>query len=45
MKEMKPLINQAFYASGRVEGLKLGHDLIARFLNLYIDSNMPLASP
>jgi len=34
-KEMKPLIKQVFYASSYEEGLKLGHELIARFKDRY----------
>ena len=34
-KEMKPLIKQVFYASSYEEGLKLGHELIARFKGRY----------
>ena len=34
-KEMKPPIKQVFYASSYEEGLKLGHELIARFKDRY----------
>lgn len=34
-KEMKPLIKQVYYASSYEEGLKLGHELIARFEDRY----------
>ena len=34
-KEMKPLIKQVYYASSYEEGLKLGHELIARFKDRY----------
>jgi len=34
-KEMKSLIKQVYYASGYEEGLKLGHELIARFKDRY----------
>jgi len=34
-KEMKPLIKQVYYASSYEEGLKLGHELIARFKGRY----------
>jgi len=34
-KEMKPLIKQVYYASSHEEGLKLGHELIARFKSRY----------
>jgi transposase-like protein len=34
-KEMKPLIKQVYYASSYEEGLKLGHELIARFKDKY----------
>jgi transposase-like protein len=34
-KEIKPLINQVYYASSYEEGLKLGHELIARFKDRY----------
>jgi len=34
-KEMKPLIKQVYYASSYEEGLRLGHELIARFEDRY----------
>jgi len=34
-KEIKPLIKQVYYASSYEEGLKLGHELIARFKGRY----------
>jgi len=34
-KEMKPLIKQVYYASSYEEGLKLGHELVARFEDRY----------
>ena len=34
-KEMKPLIKQVYYAQSYEEGLKLGHELIARFKDRY----------
>ena len=34
-KEMKPLIKQVYYATSCEEGLKLGHELIARFKDRY----------
>jgi len=34
-KEIKPLIKQVYYASSYDEGLKLGHELIARFKDRY----------
>jgi transposase-like protein len=34
-KEMKPLIKQVFYAQSYQEGLRLGHELIARFRDRY----------
>ncbi|MDP2719918.1 MAG: IS256 family transposase [Dehalococcoidia bacterium] len=34
-KEMKPLINQVYYASSYEEGLKLGHELVTRFEDRY----------
>jgi putative transposase len=34
-KEMKPLIKQVYYASSYEEGLKRGHELIARFEDRY----------
>jgi len=34
-EEMKPLIKQVYYASSYEEGLKLGHELIARFKDRY----------
>jgi transposase-like protein len=34
-KEMKPLKKQVYYASSYEEGLKLGHELIARFEDRY----------
>jgi putative transposase len=34
-KEMKPLIKQVYYASSYKEGLKLGHELVARFKDRY----------
>jgi len=34
-KEIKPLIKQVYYASSYEEGLKLGHELIARFKDRY----------
>ncbi len=34
-KEMKPLIKQVFYASSYEKGLKLCHELIARFKDRY----------
>ena len=34
-KEMKPLIKQVYYASSYEEGLRLGHELIARFRDRY----------
>ena len=34
-KEMKPLIKQVYYASSYEEGLKLGHELIARCADRY----------
>ena len=38
-KEMKPLIKQVYYASSYEEGLKLGHELIARFKDRYTWQN------
>ena len=34
-KDIKPLIKQVYYASSYEEGLKLGHELIARFKGRY----------
>jgi transposase-like protein len=34
-KEIKPLVKQVYYASSYEEGLKLGHELIARFKDRY----------